>query len=290
MQTVVILICTCNRPRYLDELLAALVTEVPSAQCSILSVVVVDNGTHTVERMVEGYRRALPVEYVRLPQQGLVGARNCSLRYGLRHAPDYLVFIDDDEVPATGWLDGLLSAMNTSGAGFAVGPVQPKFAEAPPEWAPQFFTKSGETFCTSNLMLRASIIPSDEGEWFQSRFNSTGGEDGDFLRRLAASGAGHAVAPSALVLENIPPDRVTATYLWRRGYRDGVVMAMACSSRASGMLFNLLRGGSKIVFGINHLVWSITDPARFYRAIDDISVGCGLFMGSAGGTIKFYGD
>ena len=290
MQTVVILICTCNRARYLDELLAALVTEVSTAQCSILSIVVVDHGTQTVDTMVEGYRQALPIEYVRLPQPGLVGARNCSLRHGLRHAPEFLVFIDDDEVPASGWLDGLLNAMNNSGAGFAVGPVQPKFAEAPPEWAPQFFTKSGEAFCTSNLILRTSIVPADEDEWFQPRFNSTGGEDGDFLHRLAASGAGHAIARSALVLENIPPDRVTAAYLWRRGFRDGVVVAMAGpSNRVSGLLSNSLRGIGKIGYGLNHLVWSIASPGRFYRAIDDVSMGCGLILGSVGITSRFYG-
>jgi len=96
MQTVVILICTSNRPSYLDELLTALTHEVSSASCKTLSVVVIDNGTQDVRSVVEAFRSALPVEYVRLPGSGLVGARNRSLRTGLRHEPDYLVFIDDD--------------------------------------------------------------------------------------------------------------------------------------------------------------------------------------------------
>ena len=96
--------------------------------------------------MVEVFRSALPVEYVRLPGSSLVGAQNCSLRTARRHDPDYLVFIDDDEIPESDWLNGLLSNMNTSGADFAVGPVKPKFSQTPPSWAPELFTKSGDAF------------------------------------------------------------------------------------------------------------------------------------------------
>jgi glycosyltransferase involved in cell wall biosynthesis len=289
MQTVVILICTSNRPSYLDELLTALTHEVSSASCKTLSVVVIDNGTQDVRSVVEAFRSALPVEYVRLPGSGLVGARNRSLRTGLRHEPDYLVFIDDDEVPQPGWLDGLLSTMSTSGADFAVGPVNPKFSQTPPSWAPEFFTKSGEDFCTSNLIIRASVVPRDEGQWFQPRFSATGGEDGDFLRRLANLGATHAVARSAFVLENIPSGRVTARYLWRRGFRDGVVVAMSRPNNTyGGLCSNILLALRKIGYGSNHLVWSIATPERFYRAVDDLSLGWGIIFGSAGVTSKFY--
>lgn len=290
MQTVVILICTFNRQRYLDELLTALTHEVSSAPCKTLSIVVVDNGTQDVRELVETFRSDLPVEYVRLPQSGLVGARNCSLRRGLAHEPDFLVFIDDDEVPANDWLSGLLSTMTTSGADFAVGPVIPKFSQAPPTWALKFFTKTGESFCTSNLIIRAPVIPTEESEWFQAKFSVTGGEDGDFLRRLAASGARYTVAHSALVLENIPADRVTVRYVWRSGFRDGVVVA---NSRPIGtfgeVINNILLALRKFGYGFNHLIWSIATPERFYRAVDDFSMGCGLILGSAGFTSNFYG-
>jgi succinoglycan biosynthesis protein ExoM len=290
MQTVVILICTFNRPHYLDELLAALTHEVSSAPCKTLSVVVVDNGTEDVGKLTDTFRSELPVEYVRLPGSGLVGARNCSLRRGLAHAPDFLVFIDDDEVPASGWLRELLSTMTTSGADFAVGPVNPKFSQVPPTWASKFFTKTGESFCTSNLIVRASVVPRDEAEWFQTKFSFTGGEDGDFLRRLAASGAKYTVAHSALVLENIPAERVSARYVWRSGFRDGVVVAMSLPSNTVGGVFSsIVLALRKFGYGLNHLIWSIATPWRFYRAVDDFSMGCGLILGSAGATIKFYG-
>ncbi len=293
MQTVVILICTCNRPHYLYELLSALVHEVRIAPCKTDSIVVVDNGSQSVQDLVDSFRSVLPIEYVRLLQSDLVKARNCSLRHGLRYKPEFLVFIDDDEVPSSGWLSALLSTMTVSGADFAVGPVNPKFSVTPPSWAPEFFKKTGETFCTSNLIIRSSVVHSDEERWFQPRFSSTGGEDGDFLRRLAASGAKHTVAHAAVVFENIPPERVTARYLWRRGFRDGVVAAQLSSGSvrewSMGATGNILRALRKTGYGLNHLFWSISKPNRIYRAIDDFSLASGLVLGSFGASSKFYG-
>lgn len=111
---------------------------------------------------------------LRLPCLGLVGAQNCSLRTDRRRDPDYLVFIDDDEIPESGWLNGLLSTVNTSGADFAAGPVDPKFSQTPPSRASELFTKSGVAFCTSNFIVRTSVVPQDEGQWFQPRLSATG--------------------------------------------------------------------------------------------------------------------
>lgn len=173
MQTVVILICTFNRPRYLDELLSALTHDVSSASCKTLSIVVIDIRTQDVHSLVKVFRSALPVEYVRLPGSGLVGAQNCSLRTDGRHDPGNLVFTDD-EIPESGWLNGLLSTVNTSGADFAVGPVDPKFSQTPPSRASELFTKSGVAFCTSNFIIRTSVVPQDEWQWFQPRLSATG--------------------------------------------------------------------------------------------------------------------
>lgn len=289
MHTVAILICTFDRPQYLGELLTALTHEVSTAPCRTLSVIVIDNGTKDVRSLVDAFQARLPVEYVRLPNSGLVGARNASLRHGLRHRSDYLVFIDDDEVPEVGWLAGLLSAMTNSGAGFAVGPVKPRFSKPPPSWAPEFFTKTGEAFCTSNLIIKTCVVPPDEREWFQPRFSSTGGEDGEFLSRIAGKHLTHTIAHDAKVLENIPPDRVTVRYLWRSGYRDGVVASMKLAGNSTGkVLRSTVLGIGNICHGLNHLLWSAVNSRRFYRAVDDLSTGLGLIFGSVGSTIRFY--
>jgi succinoglycan biosynthesis protein ExoM len=290
-QTVVILICTFNRPHYLSQLLRALAREVSSADCLTLSVVIIDNGTQDVRDIVEIHRSEMPIEYERLPGAGLVGARNRSLKCALRHAPDFLVFIDDDEVPELGWLNELIFTLNASGVDFAVGPVEPQFETPPPSWAPEFFRKTGDAFCTSNLIVRASIVPKEQEHWFQPKFTYTGGEDGEFLKRLEASGARHTVSRSALVRESIPPQRVSALYIWRRGFRDGVVYELlrkesqaAVASNWNTRLLALRKAG----YGINHLFWSIFQFGRFYRAIDDFSMALGLILSSSSSSYKFY--
>lgn len=293
MPTVVILICTFNRPQYLELLLCALKDEVSSSRCKTLCVVVVDNGTEDVREVVSRFNESLPLEYERLPPSGLVKARNHSLKCGLRFDPNFLVFIDDDEIPDRGWLDKLVTTVNSTGVDFAVGPVMPRFEVTPPSWAPEFFTKSGDSYCTSNLIIRTAVVPKAEDQWFQERFSSTGGEDGDFLRRLSASGASNAVAQGALVWENIPPERVTARYLWRRGFRDGVVAAQLGSADGQRMprssVDAVQTAAKKVVYGINHLFWSMGDRQRLYRAVDDLSIAAGLIMGSLGLSCKFYG-
>lgn len=291
MKSVAVLVCTFNRPEYLRALLAGLVDEVVCSRCKTLGVVVVDNGTRDVKDVVQAFESDLPIIYTRYALAGLVGARNLSICQGLKLSPDFLVFIDDDEIPTRGWLDGLVSSVETSGAGFAVGPVEPNFESPPPQWAPSFFRKSGEAFCTSNLIIRSDIIPSNNEFWFQPRFNFCGGEDGEFLRRLAQKSK-HVVASGAVVYEAVPVSRVSLLYICRRSFRDGIVFALSDKSH-SASVFQRLRlcaplAFRKMAYGLNHFFWTMTEPQRFYRALDDFSFATGLFWGVTGGSIVFY--
>ena len=293
MQTVAVLICTCDRPRQLQILLAALVREVVSVEnCKVLAVVVVDNGKTKVSEITDQFCSELPIVYECLPEPSLVRARNRSLECGLSHHPEFLVFIDDDEEPAPGWLSGLLSCMAGSGADFAIGPVKPEFETDPPMWAEEFFTKSGNDYCTSNLIIRSKVIPNDKLQWFQMKFNSTGGEDFDFLSRLATKGAKQALAKTALVFESIPAARLTNSYRWRSSFRDGIVASQIGKTdsprRRSTFLETLPTASKKILLSLNHVLWSAKDPARIYRAADDFLFGLGLVCGSIGIKTKFY--
>lgn len=115
-------------------------------------------------------------------------------------------------------------------------------------------------------------------------------EDDEFLCWIEVSRATHTVARSTTVLENIPAERVTAQSLGRNGFRDGVVVEKTSSDSTTSRVFknSLLKIG-EICFGFNRLLWSIANSQRYYRAIDDLSMGWGLILGSVGATIKVYG-
>ena len=287
-----ILICTFERPQLLHKLLAALVDQVRGQACT---VIVVDNGTSSSEDIVLAFRASMNIVYDRLSARGLVSARNRALTLGIARKPEFLVFIDDDEVPEASWLANLIARLEETGADFACGPVIPDYAEPPPRWAKQgeFFNASADSFRTSNLILRASCIPATESQWFRPEFNFSGGEDDEFLSRLAAGGAVHVEATTAVVRETIPQSRMRRRYIWRRGLRDGVAIAQIArlrnTSHAGFMAKVLWRACAKLGYGLNHLFWSPGTSWRLQSAIADFACAFGIITRALGVKFAFYG-
>ena len=199
----------------------------------------------------------LPIQYRRLERNGLVVARNASFSLAIPLRPVYLVFIDDEEIPTAGWLGNIVSRALTRRLDIAIGPVVPDFATPPPRWARDFFQESGCTFCTSNLVLRSAVISPYEECWFNPVFNNTGGEDNEFLNRLARQGAIHGIASNAIVSEFIPDHLLKLGFVLRHGLRDGVAAAQKVMIDRHGLESKLVLCMGKAVqkagFGINCL-------------------------------------
>lgn len=288
-----ILICTFDRHALLAKLLAALK---PQALAAAAIVVVADNGTRPVVDLVNSFREDMEIIYTRTEERGLVSARNAALRAALPLRPEFLVFIDDDEVPEENWLIQLLGTMERSDAGFATGPVLPEFSRPPPAWATQgaFFHADADSLRTSNLVVRAAVIPADEAGWFHPAFNLIGGEDLEFLTRLISNGARHVTAGSACVREFVPEERLRRRYIWRRNLREGVATAALFRLRQPAALTFLgqiaVRAVRKLAYAINHLFWSLQQPWRLISAVADLASIAGLVIGSAGGRPAFYGQ
>ncbi|MBL6431805.1 MAG: glycosyltransferase [Alphaproteobacteria bacterium] len=151
-------------------------------------------------------------------------ARNAAMALAVDAGFDHLAFLDDDEVPEPAWLEELMRTVLAERCDIVCGPVEPVFGGPPPDWAlsGRFFHKSGETMCSSNLLLRAGALPADRRNWFYPEFGTTGGGDREFLKRLVDGGARSAVAPRALVREHVPVARLALGYMFRRGLRDGM--------------------------------------------------------------------
>ncbi|WP_421695305.1 glycosyltransferase family 2 protein [Aestuariivirga sp.] len=286
-----ILICTCDRPDLLKILLESLSrpgeAEVP--------ICIVDNGAQSSEVIATSFRPQLAIQYRRVAAPGLAAARNAGLRLALEQSPAFIAFIDDDEYPAPGWLSGLVRVMEETGGGFATGPVIPDFAHRPPAWATKgaFFHNTGNSFCTSNLIVRASILPVDEKDWFHADLNFIGGEDNELLSRLVEAGAAHVIAQDAAVHEYISEARLKRRYVWRRGLRDGMSEARivllrhhSLVKRTGALIGKCLR---KLGYALNHLVWSPFEPWRLNAAMADLCFIAGIVLGACGVEARFYG-
>lgn len=287
-----VLICTADRPELLRRLLIALTPQVNAMGCP---TVIVDNGFSSAEAVVAEFRSDMDILYHRLPERGLVAARNTSIRLAMPMSPDYLVFIDDDEAPDADWLANLIACADRTGAGIVTGPVVPAFAIAPPAWAisGEFFRGAADGLATSNLLLRASILPENESAWFHPDFNVSGGEDDEFLNRLLAGGATHIPADNAKVSEWVPAERMRLQYFLRCGLRDGAIIVQISAQRNASRIARLTHIAgeccAKLAYGINHVLWSIVSPWRLVRAGQDFAIVAGIVLRLAGFKFVFYG-
>lgn len=294
MSGVCVCVCTHDRPDGLGNLLRALVPQLTSSKAAL---VIVDNGKLASEAVIAPLADGINYTYTRLIEPGLVAARNNALMAALKTSPEFIAFIDDDEVPDAQWLERLLARMKETGCGICFGPVRPHYAVAPPAWAEKgpFFWKVGKVYGTSNMMLRASVLPADPAQWFQPSFAFLGGEDEEFLSRLASQGAGMAMAPDAWVTELVPQSRMTLAYIGNTGMRDGAIEVALMRQRNWPFFAKFTAATKHIAKKMGYIVYHLAlmlawqgswHPIAAFRDAAEI---LGMIMALAGKTGVYYG-
>ena len=221
----------CNRPLGLSNLLDALANiDDPGASYAVSLVVVDNDAGQSAKATVSDYqndRYRWPLSYVCEPVRGIPFARNRALAAAA--GSEFIVFVDDDEVPDRGWLHELLRVQRETGADVVEGRVDSVFASPPAKWITNsgLFVRprrrTGEELAaatTSNVLFNAAIVPANEPA-FDERMRFTGGSDTHFF--MSARLAGHRIvwADDAIVTETVPATRATLGWLLRREYRRG---------------------------------------------------------------------
>ncbi|WP_029058636.1 glycosyltransferase [Stappia stellulata] len=290
---VCVCLCTCDRHAMLPALFAALAAQTLPGR---LTVFVADNGARSAEAAVADLLSdALTPVYRRVAVTGVTAARNAAMALAVDAGFEFLAFLDDDEVPDPVWLEELLGTALAERCDIACGPVEPVFEGPPPAWAlaGRFFSKSGETLCSSNLLLRVGALPANRGDWFYPEFGTTGGGDREFLKRLVEGGARTAVAGRALVREHVPVERLALGYMFRRGLRDGmtdVQILMRRKPSCGGVWLEASRiAVTKTGYALNHLVWSPLRSGRLASALSDAGQVCGIVLRLFGKRLRLYG-
>jgi succinoglycan biosynthesis protein ExoM len=214
------------------------------------SIVVIDNDVdQSASEVVHEWKKRSSVEicYDVEPEQNISRARNRAIA----NSPgDLIAFIDDDEFPEITWLTKLYSTLVSSKADGVLGPVLSHFEIEPPQWVikarllerPSFvtgtelkpeYTRTGNVLFNKNI-LRGEVDP------FNPLFGRTGGEDGDFFRRMAGMGYKFVWCNEAPVYETVGPERLKRTYFIRRAILRGVSEAELKQSSLKGVLRSLL--------------------------------------------------
>ncbi len=230
-----VVILTCDRLAMLRRLVMALEFQTPKPK----EVLVVDNGSQDGTRDWLEHEAPGAIRWIKGSETlDFAAARNRAIPEA---RGEWVVFIDDDCVPATGWLGRLAAqAEETDAVG---GPVialrelpHPEWFDPEMGWAiglstPGAFTEAGGKTVlpqTANLAVRREILlafPFQEMPGAALRDGplaryDAGREDAAFWRRLRIEGRRCQWDAAFVVFHDIDPARLTEDYIRERMTRD----------------------------------------------------------------------
>jgi glycosyltransferase involved in cell wall biosynthesis len=298
---ITVAIITFKRPDGLDRLLTELEKQQhdPARPYELTALVVDNDPAGSARPVAEKFQNysAMKLIYVNEPRQGIPIARNAALD-AVPAEDDFMCFIDDDEWPASHWLDAFLEVRARAGGDCFYGPVSPCFPDDRPEW----FVKSGffsewtypDTgqldFAASNNVMISMASVREKKLRFDNRMRFTGGSDYLFFRQAVDRGTVVRWAQRALVYEEIPLNRMTWPWVLKRHYRIGNTFSV--SERIIGDRSRLVRrffiAGARIGLGLVMLPTLIFSPAFGMRAIAHIVRGAGMLVGLLGHKHEEY--
>jgi GT2 family glycosyltransferase len=232
--TLSVIICCYTMDRWSD--LVAAVHEVErQAGDSAQVLVCVDHNDTLLRRASEALPRATVVASTH--QRGLSGARNSAVEQA---SGDILVFLDDDAVPAEGWLRALLEPFASDDVAAVGGAATPAWPERRPGWFPgEFDWVVGCSYLGQpsqraqvrnvmgcNMAFRREVF--DAGLRFSPAVGRNGNDSGGCeetelciqLRRLWP-GSAVVFEPGAVVRHRVPASRTSWAYFARRCYAEG---------------------------------------------------------------------
>jgi succinoglycan biosynthesis protein ExoM len=301
--SVAICIITYKRPMGLQRLLVSLTgLRFLKSKTPDWRIVIVENDTSTPSKdLVGGFKDSfsVPVIYGVEPERGIASARNRAVQ--LAGDVDFIAFIDDDEVADSCWLDELLDTQNKFGVDVVNGPVIPRFEQPVSSWVHKggfynrrrFLTGTKVVWAnTGNVMIKTSWLHAVPGP-FSKNLNLTGGSDTVLFSQLYHLGAKMVWSDEAIVEEYNPASRVSANWILKRIYRNGIVTSVAdivTESSFNVIMIRFIKSVMHILLGILLLVPAsiYRGYAGFIRSLMYISLGMGEISGIVGISFKEY--
>lgn len=247
IESTVISIATFRRPDLLRSLLARCVEQIAESGRRV-RIVVVDNDPEQSAK--DAASEFSGIEYIPEPTPGIAAARNRGLD-ALEADDQAIIFIDDDEIPAPGWLSALIAYAEEKNADVVTGPVEPLIDDRVPTWIVRggFWRRQNretgavpDSVATNNTLLRLAAWR-QSGVRFSEALSMKGGSDTEFFRAIRA-GADLTVlwCAAAVVEEHVLPQRANAKWLFRRAIRIGNINARY-RSRVAALLGGVARIG-----------------------------------------------
>ncbi len=235
--------CTYNRAVRLPGLISALRAQ----RCRIpFDILVVDNNSNDDTQQVLARLAKDPgveLHFVRESEQGIPHARNRALDECFARGSEYMLFMDDDELPGNGLLEAAVDALSHEKAEVAGGRVEIKFAPGQrPSWldddllgflaeidhGPEAFwiTDRSTPLWTANIAYRMQIFARDPDLRFDPRYNRLGhavggGSDAIMFRAMVDCGLRIRYRPDMTVEHYVDEWRLRRRYFLKLHFVAG---------------------------------------------------------------------
>jgi succinoglycan biosynthesis protein ExoM len=290
---VVVCVVTFRRPAMLTALIGSLCAQRFGGEAPAVEVVVVDNDREASARPVvaaAGRRLPWPLHYRIEPERNIARARNLAIRTARALSPDFLAFVDDDDVVSEQWLEQMLLGLQALGADAVCGPVLPRFDPASPGWiaAGGFFrlkpAARGQLLpypSMANLLARAALFGGGD-EPFDAGFGLLGGSDALLFARWRLAGVRTLAVPEGWVEETIPASRARAGWILRRAFRVGNTAVLVEKKLPAGQRRVLVLGAAALLPALPR------GRAATLRALWDLCFGVGSWAAALGYRYEEY--
>ena len=237
--TVTVAVLTRRRPAMLDRLIDSWGRLRAPADCAVRFLVVENDDAPQVRAQVEdrGSLPLGPLHYVLEREAGIPFGRNRAAREAIAAGHRLLAFVDDDEMVAADWLMRLIDSYRSSGAALIGAPLGIVPAPDGLTWTQRRMHASlswryarkaalaaarggldgtpGVTIVTNNWLAETAVFAL-HGIWFDEAMRFTGGTDAKLSAEVKAAGLPTAWAADAHVYEDVPPERLSFAYQYRR--------------------------------------------------------------------------
>ena len=235
-------ICTFNGGERLEPLIVAIREQIGTVTGVEVEILVVDNNsTDTTCEVVRRIQSSAGsgVRLVHERRQGIVHTRNRAVA----EAPGpYLAFLDDDELPAAGWLATALDALRREGADCVGGRIEVAYPrQGCPRWmvpeveaflgrvdhgpVPVWITDRSMAIYSGNVAYNAGAL--GDALRFDPRYNRVGsgiggGEDTMLFWYLLEQGARLRYRPEMVVRHHIEPRKLRRCYFLYLHFLAGI--------------------------------------------------------------------
>ena len=147
-------------------------------------IIVVEDGTSEGEKIVAEIvpSTAVPLSYVRIPHSGLAVARNVGAE---KSSGQIVAYIDDDALAVPCWLNRLVEALQSDGAGGAGGRVSPDYPDDTlvSEVAADGQMKSSGNSSSLPGIHEVAFVPGGNMAFWRKSLTEVKGFDGAYTKR-----------------------------------------------------------------------------------------------------------